>query len=132
MTGVWWFHEDGTPSWIPQEKMDPVAKDTLTALYKVSYEAKWGVDVDVSYRVGEQTMLRADGPAYLVNLDLDASGRLTGEPIASAPGDRPVNDDNVAAHPPASSGGATSAVPATNVNPIRGVPLSASLPGSKP
>ena len=132
MTGVWWIKDDGTPTWIPQEKMDPVAKDTWTALYKESYKAEWGVDVDVSYRSGPQAMLPADGPVYILNLAPDASGRLTGEPIASAPGNRPFNDDNVAADPPASSGGATGAVPATNVKPIRGVPLSASLPGSKP
>jgi len=92
---------------------------------------KWEIDVDVVFCPGPIPPPNPNGVIYRVAVDL-VDGRLVGDPGASAPGDRPVNDDNVAADPPASSGGATLAVPATNVNPIRGVPLSASLPGSKP
>ncbi len=132
ITGVWWFHEDGTPSWIPQEKMDPVAKESVTALYKESWKNEWGIDVDVSYRSGPQSMLRADLPVYGFDLQLDASGQITGDPIASGPGDRPINDDNVAADPPNASGGATGAVPRTTTQPKYGRPLSEHLEGIEP
>jgi hypothetical protein len=132
LTGVWWFHEDGTPSWIPQEKMDPVAKESLSALYKESWKNEWGIDVDVSYRSGPQSMLKVDAPVYGFDLHLDASGRLTGDPIASGPGDRPINDDNVAADPPNASGEATGAVPRTTTQPKYGRPLSEHLEGIDP